>query len=137
MERVETTILRSLAFNEDYSRKVLPFIRTEYFTDYTEKVVFEEICNFIFKYNKLPTNEILLVEIENRTDLNENTYKELVEYVKNQLGADVVSMWRRHLLAYLTHNGVQDTLKLKKSQDYLRNFSEIKIKSISILFFNF
>ena len=81
MERVETTILRSLAFNEEYSRKVLPFIRTEYFTDYTEKVVFEEICKFIFNYNKLPTKEILHVEVENRTDLNENTYKEVTEYV--------------------------------------------------------
>jgi replicative DNA helicase len=81
MERVETTIIRSLAFNEEYSRKVLPFIRTEYFTDYTEKVVFEEVCQFIFKYNKLPTREILGVEIENRSDLNENTYKEVTEYV--------------------------------------------------------
>jgi len=81
MERIETTIIRSLAFNEEYSRKVLPFIRTEYFTDYTEKVVFEEVCQFIFKYNKLPTREILGVEIENRTDLNENTYKEITEYV--------------------------------------------------------
>ena len=81
MERVETTILRSLAFNEEYSRKVLPFIRTEYFTDYSEKVVFEEICKFIFNYNKLPTKEILHVEVENRTDLNENTYKEVTEYV--------------------------------------------------------
>ena len=83
MERVETTILRSLAFNEEYSRRVLPFIRTEYFTDYTEKVVFEEICKFIFKYNKLPTNEILLVEVENHTDLNENSYKEITEYIRN------------------------------------------------------
>ena len=57
MERVETTILRSLAFNEEYSRKVMPFIRTEYFTDYTEKVVFEEIGKFIFNYNKLPTHK--------------------------------------------------------------------------------
>ena len=81
MERVETTIIRSLAFNEEYSRKVLPFIRTEYFTDYTEKVVFEEVCKFIFKYNKLPTREVIGVEIENRTDLNENTYKEVTEYV--------------------------------------------------------
>ncbi len=83
MERVETTILRSLAFNEEYSRKVLPFIRTEYFTDYAERVVFEEICKFIFNYNKLPTKEILHVEIENRTDLNENSYKEVTEYIFN------------------------------------------------------
>ena len=93
MERVETTILRSLAFNEEYSRRVLPFIRTEYFTDYSEKVVFEEICNFIFKYNKLPTNEILLVEVENRTDLNENSYKEVTEYVRNLDSSILDTTW--------------------------------------------
>ena len=93
MERVETTIIRSLAFNEEYSRKVLPFIRTEYFTDHTEKVVFEEICQFIFKYNKLPTKEILGVEIENRSDLNENTYKEVTEYVCNLDDSNIDVKW--------------------------------------------
>ena len=93
MERVETTIIRSLAFNEEYSRKVLPFIRTEYFTDHTEKVVFEEICQFIFKYNKLPTKEILGVEIENRSDLNETTYKEVTEYVCNLDDSNINVKW--------------------------------------------
>ena len=109
MERVETTILRSLAFNEEYSRKVLPFIRTEYFTDYTEKVVFEEICQFIFKYNKLPTTEILGVEIENRSDLNENTYKEVTEYVSKldsshldvKWLSDTTEKWCRDKAIYL------------------------------------
>lgn len=109
MERVETTIIRSLAFNEEYSRKVLPFIRTEYFTDYTEKLVFEEICQFIFKYNKLPNNEILKVEIDNRTDLNENSYKEVTEYIANlddskldvQWLCDTTEKWCRDKAIYL------------------------------------
>jgi replicative DNA helicase len=109
MERIETTILRSLAFNEEYSRKVLPFIRSEYFTDYAEKVLFEEICKFIFKYNKLPTKEILHVEIDNRTDLNENSYKELVEYVskmgesllENSWLCDTTEKWCRDKAIYL------------------------------------
>ena len=109
MERVETTILRSLAFNEEYSRKVMPFIRTEYFTDYTEKVVFEEIGKFIFNYNKLPTQEILRVEVDNRTDLNENTYKEVTEYVSKlddsaldtQWLVDTTEKWCRDKAIYL------------------------------------
>ncbi len=109
MERVETTILRSLAFNEEYSRKVMPFIRTEYFTDYTEKVVFEEIGKFIFNYNKLPTQEILRVEVDNRTDLNENTYKEVTEYVSKlddsaldtQWLIDTTEKWCRDKAIYL------------------------------------
>ena len=109
MERVETTILRSLAFNEEYSRKVMPFIRTEYFTDYTEKVVFEEIGKFIFNYNKLPTQEILRVEVDNRTDLNENSYKEVTEYVSKlddsaldtQWLIDTTEKWCRDKAIYL------------------------------------
>ena len=44
MEKIETTILRNLLFNNDYCRKVLPFIKNEYFENLHEKVVFEEIC---------------------------------------------------------------------------------------------
>ena len=50
MERIETTILRNLVFNENYSRKVIPFIQPNYFEQRTEKVVFQEIVNFIVKY---------------------------------------------------------------------------------------
>ena len=128
MERVETTILRSLAFNEEYSRKVLPFIRSEYFTDHTEKVVFEEICEFIFKYNKLPTTEILGVEIENRSDLNENSYKEVTDYIgkldSSHLDVkwlcDTTEKWCRDKAIYLAlmeSIAIVDGKDSKKSKD--------------------
>ena len=109
MERIETTILRSLAFNEEYSRKVIPFIRTEYFTDHTERVVFEEICKFIFKYNKLPNKEILRVEVDNLTNLNENSYKEVTDYISKlddstldfQWLVDTTEKWCRDKAIYL------------------------------------
>ncbi len=108
-ERIETTILRSLAHNEEYSRKVLPFIRSEYFTDYTEKVVFEEICKFIFKYNKLPTQEVLRVEVDGRSDLNETSYKDVTNYVNNLEKtvldftwlSDITEKWCRDKAIYL------------------------------------
>jgi replicative DNA helicase len=108
-ERIETTILRSLAHNEEFSRKVLPFIRSEYFTDYTEKVVFEEICKFIFKYNKLPTQEVLRVEVDSRSDLNETSYKDVTNYVNNLEKtvldftwlSDITEKWCRDKAIYL------------------------------------
>ena len=57
MERVETTILKNLIFNEEYSRKVLPFLKNEYFESYHEKVVFEETAKFIIEYSNLPSKE--------------------------------------------------------------------------------
>jgi hypothetical protein len=50
MERIETTILRNLVFNEDFSRKVIPFIEPDYFEERKEKIIFEEITKFIVKY---------------------------------------------------------------------------------------
>ena len=64
MERIETTILKNLIFNEDYSRKVLPFLKNEYFESYHEKVVFEEIAKFIIEYGNLPSKEAIVIESE-------------------------------------------------------------------------
>ena len=66
MERIETTILRSLVFNEEYSRKVIPFIEPEYFDQKSERTVFEEIAQFIVKYGSAITIEALSIEVENR-----------------------------------------------------------------------
>ena len=76
MERIETTILRNLVFNEDFSRKVIPFIQPDYFEERKEKIIFEEVTKFIVKYGSAITVEALNIEIENRTDLNESEIKE-------------------------------------------------------------
>ena len=51
MERIETTILRNLIFDEEYSRKVIPFIQSDYFENKTERIIFEEAVQFIVKYD--------------------------------------------------------------------------------------
>ena len=81
MDTIELTILKNLLHNDEYSRKVLPFLNKEYFENYNEKIIFEEICNFIVKYNNLPTKETLIIEVEKRTDIVEDTFKGICEYV--------------------------------------------------------
>ena len=81
METIETTILKNLIHNDEYSRKVLPFLNKEYFESYHEKIIFEEVSNFIVKYNNLPTKETLIIETEKRTDIVEDVFKEVCEYV--------------------------------------------------------
>jgi replicative DNA helicase len=93
MERIETTILRNLIFNEDYSRKVIPFIQPDYFEKKTEKVIFEEIVQFIVKYGSAITIEALSIEIENRTDLTEEQIKEVREINKSLNDAIVEKQW--------------------------------------------
>ena len=60
-ERIEQTILRNLLFSEVYYRKVVPFIKAEYFQEYHEKIVYEEIADFASKYDKVPTQEVLAI----------------------------------------------------------------------------
>ena len=59
MERIERTVLSNLIHNEEYTRRVLPFIKEEYFSDRLEKILFSEIYKFVNKYNGLPSKEAL------------------------------------------------------------------------------
>ena len=79
MERIERTALRNLIHNEQYCRKVLPFIKEEYFSDRLEKVLFSEIYKFVNKYNNLPTKESLSIEINNNKNINEDEYKKVTD----------------------------------------------------------
>ena len=83
MEKVELTILRNLLCNEDFYRKVVPFVKPDYFQDMSEKVIFEEIHDFSTKYDKIPTKEVLNIGLQQRTDLNDDTFKTATNLVEN------------------------------------------------------
>ena len=126
METVETTILRNLLFNNDYCRKVLPFIKGEYFENLHEKVVFDEISKFISAYEKLATKEVLLIEAENRTDITEDTYRIICEYVSSlddtaadqQWLEDTTEKWCRDRAIYLALMG---SIKIADGDDEKKN----------------
>ena len=109
MERLELTILRNLVYNEDYSRKVIPFIQPDYFEKKSEKVTFEEIVKFIVKYGSAITVEALSIEIDDRTDLTETEIKEVRELVSQfndnlvdkQWLLDITEKWCRDRAIYL------------------------------------
>ena len=79
MDRIENLILRSLVHNEKYSRKVIPFIEPSYFHDSAERVLFEEIAQYMVKYNSRPSKEALGIEVENRSDLTETEVQSIRE----------------------------------------------------------
>ena len=128
MERIETTILRNLVFNEEYSRKVIPFIQPDYFDQRSDKVIFEEIASFIVKYGSAITTEALSIEIENRTDLNETEVKETRDLtldlndspVDQQWLVDTTEKWCRDRAIYLAlmeSIGIADGGSKEKSRD--------------------
>ena len=77
MERIENLILRSLVYNEAYSRKVIPFIEPDYFHDSSERVLFEEIAQYMVKYNARPSKEALGIEVESRNSLTETEAQDI------------------------------------------------------------
>jgi len=122
MERIETTILRNLIFNEEYSRKVIPFIQPAYFEKRTEKIIYEEITKFIVKYGSSITIEALNIETEGRTDLSEDEVKEVRDInnsltssvVENQWLIDTTEKWCRDRAIYLA---LMESIALADGQD--------------------
>ena len=83
--RIENTIIKNLIQNDTYTRKVIPFIKSEYFTESSERLIFEEISNYFDKYTKSPTVEALLINLDNVTSKGDaivKSSKQLVENIK-------------------------------------------------------
>ena len=110
MEKIEFLILKNLLHNEEYLRKVIPFLKSEYYQDNNQRIVFEEIQSFVDQYNDVPTKEILTIEIEKRKDINETTFKELtqvISYLDNEPVefdwlVDTTEKWCKERVVYLT-----------------------------------
>ena len=81
MDKVEILILRNLLYNEKYLRKVIPFIKSDYFEDINQKIVFEEIFKFVQEYNQPTTKEVLCIEAEKRQDINDTSFKEITQLI--------------------------------------------------------
>ena len=92
-QTIERTALSQLVSNEEFARKVLPHMKGDYFSDRTEKTIFEEIAKFVEKYKKIPTQTSLEIEVQSRKDLNETDYKKVVEVIKTLESTDVDFDW--------------------------------------------
>jgi len=122
MERIELLILRNLIYNEEYTRKVIPFIKDDYFEEQNQKIIFQEISNFIEEYNKLATKEILSIEVEKRNDINDTNFKEVVDIIsslEDEVGEldwliDSTEKWCRDRAIYLA---LMESIQLADGKD--------------------
>ena len=122
MEKVEFLILRNLLYNEEYVRKVIPFIKSEYFEDYNQKVVFEEIVNFVEKYNQTLTQEVLCIETEKRQDINDSSFQEITKLISSLEDTpsefnwlvDTTEKWCRDRAIYLA---LMESIQLADGKD--------------------
>jgi len=126
MEQIEFLILKNLLHNEKYLRKTIPFIKAEYFQDSNQKIVFEEVSSFVQEYNELPTKEILTIEVEKRSDINEESFKEVTHLigclddspVEFEWLVDTTEKWCRDRAIYLA---LLDSIAIADGKDEKKN----------------
>lgn len=82
-DRTEILILRSLLHDEEFGRKVLPFLKPEYFTERDERVIYDCVSEFYTQYNAKPSVESLLIDLGKRDDLSETEFKSIREIIKS------------------------------------------------------
>ena len=81
--RIEQTILRHLVHKENFARKALPFLRDEYFSDSSERLIYHRINEFVQKYNDIPSREALEIDLEQIKNLSEDQYSGCVDIIKS------------------------------------------------------
>ena len=125
MEAIENTIIKNLVSDDTYVRKVIPYIKPEYFNEYSDKILFDIINNFVVTYGQTPTKEVLSIEVDNRKDLNEDSYKQLqvkIDDIDNtevdsQWLLDATEKWCKQRAVYLA---LLDSVKIADGQDEKR-----------------
>jgi len=139
--RLEQTILKNLIQNEEFTRKCIPFLKPEYFTDISEKTIYEFSYDYFQKYTKPPTVEALLINLENSTSLNEKTLKDAKTIVKGFGGDDTpqdwlideTEKWCKDRAIYIA---VMDSIEVidKKSQRSTGEIPELLKDALSVSF---
>ena len=124
-DRIETTILSNLFFNEDFTRKALPFIQADYFSNSDEQTLFTEIEKFVENYKNLPTKDTILIELGGRKDLTEEQLKNLKQLVAGANDTQVDLKWlldatEKGCKDRAVHNAVLSGIKILDNKDQKR-----------------
>jgi replicative DNA helicase len=125
-DRIERIILRNLFFNEDFTRKVLPFIKSEFFTNQNESNLFGEVSNFVHKYKNLPTKETINVELTKRKDLREDELSQIKTIIDGLKHEEVELQWlldttEKFCKDRAVHNAVLQGIQILDGKDKKQN----------------
>ena len=139
---LEQTILRNLLTNEQYMRKVLPFVKPDYFEG-VYRVLYKEIGKFVGKYNKLPTLEAFKIELDKADKINEEQYAHALEIIPNifhsekvndQWLLDTTEKWCQDRAIY---NAIMESISIidGKHQDLTKNaLPDLLQKALAVSF---
>ena len=125
-ERFELTLLRNLIFNEEFTRKALPFLKEDYFKNRDEIVLFNTINNFVLKYNNLPTKEALSVDIGNLKTITEEENKNILRILNELEPVEIEQQWlldttEKFCKERAVHNAILSGIKILDGKDKKQN----------------
>ena len=144
-QRVEALILKNLIHNEEYSRKVLPFLKKDYFMEHADKLLYTQVESFINKYNNLPTKEALVIELDN-TPLKDEEFENvtgLLDYLEEQKNEQSDITWllettEKFCQDKAIYNAVVSSIKIldepEKSKDDKGAIPELLTDALSVSF---
>ena len=121
-DRIEYTILSNLFYKEDYARKVLPFLKEDYFVERSEQIIFNTVFDFITQYNNIPTKDSILIEVNNRKDINDTEHTKIKEYISAVDNKETDEQWlldttEKWCKDRAVHNAVLSGIKILDGKD--------------------
>jgi len=120
---IEQTIINNLVYNEEYTRKVLPFLKEEYFSDHSDKVLFQIIENYVKKYNSNPSIEAIAIDLSNKDNVNEQLFNDSKEKIKsivkdNSTGMDwLLDETEKFCQDKAIYNAIMQSIQIINNQD--------------------
>jgi replicative DNA helicase len=88
LTKIEQIILKNLFKNEPFVRKTLPFLKSEYFQERVEKIVFEEVQSYVLKYNNVPSFEAINISLSQRDNLFEEDFRQTTDLIESLKSSD-------------------------------------------------
>lgn len=131
--RIENVILSNLIHDEEYTRKVLPFLNKRYFSDRKEAIAFEEITKFFEQYNKPITQEILQIQVGSRKDMADSEFNDAMKMIGSLNKQDTNKEWlinesERFCKQKAVYNAILDSIGIIEGRD--KNLQEDAIPSL-------
>ena len=125
MNEIENLVIKNLLLNEDYVRKSLPFIKSEYFADITGRKIFDIASKYFIEYSALPTKEALIIEVGQINDISDDQHKQIVESIskidneesEHEWILDTTEKWCKERALYLA---LMSSIKIAEGNDEKR-----------------
>lgn len=128
--KFSNVIFANLIQNEEYGRKVVPYVKEEYFESLPEKTVYKLINTYVTKYNKFPTHQALKIDLEN-SSLEQRVYDECETIIaESQQVGDVDQEWlldktEKFCQERAVYNAIMDSIQILDNKDKLRTKGSI------------